>query len=453
MTASSLPPAQPVVPFGRAMRDAHFPFSPDYTPLNHGSYGSYPASVRGVQAALRSEVEEAPDRFIVLEWPTRLREARAATARVLSCETDDVVFVPNTTTGIDTVLKNIKFQPGDVVLIYEVVYDAVRGGLAWLEETFGVRVEVVPLCIPLSDDEIVDAVVGAARRVNESGSGNDDERVRLAIVDTVASLPGVRLPFERLVPALKAEGALVLVDGAHGIGHVDIDLSTLDPDFFVTNLHKWLFVPRAAAALYVPRRHQGLMRTSLPTSHRFRKRGDDANKNAFIELFDFTATMDTTNYLTVKAALAFRDEVCGGEEAIHTYCRALARESGEVAASILGTEVMDVAAGGSSSCMRECNFANVRLPVVISDSDSGAAGTGTGTTAVHPRDAKEVIMWFKRTGTLESGTYFQICHYRGALWWRLSATVYVEVDDFRKGAKVLLGLCERVGKGEWIEAA
>ncbi|KAI0466854.1 aminotransferase family protein-like protein [Xylaria cf. heliscus] len=437
MTATPLPPAKPLVPFGRAMRHAHFAFSPDYTPLNHGSYGTFPVSVRGAHAALQSEAEAAPDRFIVLEWPTRLRDARAATARLLNCPTDDLVFVPNATTGIDTVLKNIKFRPGDVVLVYEVVYEAVRGGLAWLEETFGIRVEVVPLCIPLPDDDIVDAVVSAARRVNASGT----ERVRLAVVDTVVSMPGFRVPFERLVPALQAEGALVIVDGAHGIGHVGIDLKTLDPDFFVTNLHKWLFVPRGAAVMYVPQRHQALMRTSLPTSHRFRRQGDDENAFSFIQLFDFTATLDTTNYLTVKAALAFRNEVCGGEAAIKAYCRNLARESGAVVATLFGTEVMDAA----GSCMRECNFANVRLPLAVSE--SGEPGT------IRPRDAPKVCMWFKATGVKEDGTYLQTCFYRGAFWWRLSAMVYLEVDDFRKGAHVLLGLCQRAAKGEFLEDA
>lgn len=288
MTAShpppSLSPTGPIVPFGRAMREAHFRFAPTYTPLNHGSYGAYPASVGAAYAALRAEAEAAPDKFIVLDWAPRLRESRAAAAGLLRCETDDLVFVPNATTGIDTVLKNLRWAPGDVVLVYDVAYDSVRAGLAWLEETFGVRVEVVPLALPLADAELVAAVLAAARRVNASGT----ERVRLAIVDTIVSMPGLRIPFETLVPALRAEGALVLVDGAHGIGHVDIDLAVLDPDFFVTNLHKWLFVPRGAAALYVPKRHQGLIRTSLPTSFRFRRRGVQEGANAFVELFDFT---------------------------------------------------------------------------------------------------------------------------------------------------------------------
>lgn len=283
-----------VIPFGRAMREAHFAFSPDYTPVNHGSYGAYPIPVRDAHTTLRAEVEEAPDRFIVLEWPARLRKARAAIASMLNCETDDLVFVPNATTGSDTVFKNLKWEPGDVILVYEFVYDAVRAGLAWLEETFGVRVEVVPLKIPLTDAEIVNAVVGAARRINrnenlEAGEGKVRERVRLAIVDTIVSQPGVRMPFEALVPALRAECALVLVDGAHGIGHVDIDLASLNPDFLVTSLNKWLFVPRGVSALHVPKRNQALIRSSIPTSYRFRRHAGEPGEpsTAFVELFDF----------------------------------------------------------------------------------------------------------------------------------------------------------------------
>lgn len=98
---------------------------------------------------------------------------------------------------------------------------------------------------------------------------------------------------------------------------------------------------------------------------------------------------------------------------------------------------MDVA----GSCMRECNFANVRLPLEISE--SGTPGT------IHPRDAKTVGLWFKATGVRERGMYFQTCFYRGALWWRLSAMVYVELADFRDGALVLRALCERAAKGGW----
>ncbi|KAI0016885.1 putative aminotransferase family protein [Xylariomycetidae sp. FL0641] len=429
----------PSTPFGAAMRRAHFAFAPSYTPLNHGSYGYTPTPVRDAHRSLQAEADAAPDPFIALDRHPRMASARAATARVLRCDVDELVLVPNATTGIDTVLKNLDWRPGDVVLCYEVVYDAVRRGLAWLEERHGLEVHCVPVQWPASDDALVDAGVAAARRINAT----EGKRLRLAVVDTVVSMPGLRVPFERLTPALQAEGAMVVVDGAHGIGHIDLDLGRLRPDFFVSNLHKWFFVPRGCAAFFVRRDRQPLIRTSLPTSHGFctREELEQGADPKFIEMFDFTGTADTTNYLCVDAAANFRDRVCGGEEAIRSYCHTVAQQGAAVAAEILGTEIMDC----PGSCLRDCNFANVRLPLEVLDAEDGS-----GAGKVDPKHAATLVKWLKTTAVKESGMYFQTCLYRGAFWWRLSGMIYLEVDDFRKGAEVLKALCERVKKGEHI---
>ncbi|KAI1470547.1 putative aminotransferase family protein [Daldinia caldariorum] len=435
------------VPFGAAFRKAHFAFGPNYTPLNHGSYGTIPVSVRRAHEQFRAEADAAPDPFIALEFHDRLAAQRALAARALNCaNVDELVFVPNATTGSDTVLKNLDWRDGDVILCYERVYDSLGRGISWVEETRGVEVHVVRVAWSLADDELVRAMVDAARRVNADPRRR--RRMRLAVVDTVVSMPGFRVPFERLVPALRAEGALVLVDGAHGIGHVDIDLSALDPDFFVTNLHKWFFVPRGCAALYVPVRNQHLIRTTLPTSHKFRPRkelgsrqtteGEEGEARLFAEMFDFTGTDDTTAWLCVQAAIDFRDKVCGGDAAIKKYCHDVAQRSAEAAAEILGTSIMDT----PGSCMRDCFFANVRLPLEL-----GTDGSGK----VDPAHADKVCDWFKETGSRESGIYFQTEFYRNVWWWRLSGMVYVDVDDFIRGAEVLKGLCERVRNGEHVK--
>ncbi|KAI1321695.1 putative aminotransferase family protein [Xylariaceae sp. FL0255] len=443
-------PRTPQVPFGRAMREKHFLFRPGYTPLNHGSYGAYPKSVRDAHYALKAEAEECPDSFIALEWADRLAEQRAVAAKLLNAPSvDGIVFVPNATMGTDTVLKNLVWERGkDVIVVYEVVYDSVSQGLQWLVDYYGVRVEVVKVGFPVKDEVLVEKMVEAVKAVNEKGKENG-ERVRLSIIDTIVSMPGIRIPFEKLVPALQAEGCLVHVDGAHGIGHIDIDLAKVDADFFVTNLHKWCFVPRGAAVLHVPERNQKLIRTSLPTSHLYRGAppnggAEDENSNSFVEMFDFTGTADTTNYLCVKAALDFRSKVCGGEAAIQSYCRSVARDGAEAVAQILATDIMDC----EGSCIRDCNLQNVRLPLAVLSSSSEISD---GNGKIDPKTAAQLIQWFKKTGVAESGFYFQVCFYGGVLWWRLSGIIYVDVDDFKRGAEVLKTLCERASKGEYLD--
>ncbi len=137
------------------------------------------------------------------------------------------------------------------------------------------------------------------------------------------------------------------------------------------------------------------------------------------------------------AALDFRTNVCGGDAAIKAYCYSVAQASGAAAAKILGTEVMDVA----GSCLRDCCFANVRLPLEV------------GAGKIEPENAGKVTGWLKATGYRESGMYFQTILYRGAWWWRISGMIYVEVEDFERGAEVLRDLCVRAQKGEFLEAA
>ena len=62
---------------------------------------------------------------------------------------------------------------------------------------------------------------------------------KLAMFDTVVTFPGIRLPWEELVKACQELGVLSLIDGAHGIGHIDLThLASVSPDFFTSNCYK-----------------------------------------------------------------------------------------------------------------------------------------------------------------------------------------------------------------------
>ena len=73
-----------------------------------------------------------------------------------------------------------------------------------------------------------------------SEDGGKGLKVKAAVFDMVVSVPAVRFPFEALVKECKELGVLSVVDGAHGVGMLDVDLGSLGVDFWTSNLHKYI---------------------------------------------------------------------------------------------------------------------------------------------------------------------------------------------------------------------
>lgn len=216
------------------MREAHFQFAPSYTPLNHGSYGAFPRLIQYSQDEFTRLAAERPDTFIVFDLPNLIDESRAAVAPFLGVPVEEVVFVPNATTGVNTVLRNLKFEEGDVVLHFSTIYGACEKTLASIAELTPLRSASILLEYPIEDVEILRRFREAVTRLRKDGAN-----IRLAMFDTVLTFPGVRMPWEDLVFACKELDVLSLIDGAHGIGHIDLThLGKVGPDFFVSNCHK-----------------------------------------------------------------------------------------------------------------------------------------------------------------------------------------------------------------------
>lgn len=108
----------PSTPFGREMRK-HFLFDRNYVPLNHGSFGTYPTEVRAKFIELLDDEEKSPDTFIRYKMPRYLDESRAAIASLVKADPTTIVLVPNVTVAVNTVLRNLVWKEGDVILLFD----------------------------------------------------------------------------------------------------------------------------------------------------------------------------------------------------------------------------------------------------------------------------------------------------------------------------------------------
>ncbi|GAA0688054.1 aminotransferase class V-fold PLP-dependent enzyme [Kitasatospora atroaurantiaca] len=219
-----------------------FSLDPAVAHLNHGSYGAVPLPVQRTQARLRAEQEGDPDGFFA-DLPDRIAAARSRVAAALGGRADRLALLTNVTEGIAVVLESVPLSEGDEILVTDHGYGAVTRAVERRAAETGARVRSVRLSLHTPDPAAVREQVLAAVR----------ERTRVAVLDLVSSPTARQLAGQDLLAALREQGVITVVDAAHAPGMLPVDLAEAagGADFWVGNLHKWAFAPRAAAVLAV----------------------------------------------------------------------------------------------------------------------------------------------------------------------------------------------------------
>ncbi|MDG2405913.1 MAG: aminotransferase class V-fold PLP-dependent enzyme [Paracoccaceae bacterium] len=287
--------------------------------LNHGSYGATPTEVLEVQSQWRLKLETQPCQFVNKIAPREIRAAAGSLAKFLGANGDDLVFVENTTSGINAILRSFPFQKDDEVVVSDHIYNAVRKTLDFVLEARGARLVIAKLGLPVTgDDAIVEAIFA---EVTSS--------TRLILIDHVASATAVKFPVARIAKIASAQDIPVLVDGAHAPGMLDLDVPELGVAWYVGNCHKWLCAPKGSAFLWAQKNWQKDLHPTV-ISH-------DLGKGFTFE-FDKIGTRDASAWLAVPKAIAFHKKLGGAElcqrghdvvvEAAHTLSNRWKTETG-----------------------------------------------------------------------------------------------------------------------------
>ena len=98
-------------------------------------------------------MERNPIQFMDHELEGHLDRARAALATLVSAQPDDIAFVPNATTGVNTVLRSLEFQPGDEILTTDHEYNACLNAMRFVAERAGAKVVVANISMPIARRE------------------------------------------------------------------------------------------------------------------------------------------------------------------------------------------------------------------------------------------------------------------------------------------------------------
>ena len=371
-----------------------WPLDPTVAHLNHGSFGAVSSPVLAEQDRWRTLMESNPTGFFWRVLPDAMETARIAAARFVGADPEGFVFSTNATTAINSVLRSLELSDRDEVLVTDHGYGAIHLAAEMACRRAGATLVVTPVPLPVEGmDELVEAVMAGVT-----------DRTKIAIVDHIASPTAVVFPVAALVAELRAHDVLSLVDGAHAPGMVDLDLSTLDPDFWTGNFHKWCCSPRGSAGLYVRPEHRERIAPLVSSWY---------VKEGFVESFGWLGTTDYTPYLSVPPAIGFMEEL--GWERLRRHNRRLAAYGAEVVREALGTASLTTAEVYEAMSL-------VALP-------DGTAATVEETKALSRRVAETL------------GAELAVLPWRDRAYLRLSAQAYnapVEYEELAVGLRKLL---------------
>ena len=293
--------------------------------LNHGSFGATPVSVLEEQSRLRNLIESDPVRFFERDYIPLMKGAVGKLSDFINANPEGLVFVKNTTEGVNTVLRSLNLKPGDEIIVTNHSYQACWNAVDFVTERSDAKTVVVDIPFRVKNEgEVVDLIM-------DKITG----KTVLAMIDTVTSATGLRMPFEKLVRDIQGVGVDVLLDAAHGPGIVPLDLIAMDAAYCTGNCHKWICTPKGSAFLHIREDRKSLVRP-LSISHGYSFEGTDQEK--FEYEFGWPGTQDPTAWLCIPHAIEFLGSLLdGGWQEIMDHNRALAIQGRRILCRALGT--------------------------------------------------------------------------------------------------------------------
>jgi cysteine desulfurase/selenocysteine lyase len=220
------------------------------TGITHFNHAGVAPVSRRVAAAVNKFADEAMRIEATLQsgWETRCEAVRAACARLVGAQADEIAFVKNTSEGLSLVAAGLDWRPGDNVIAVDGEYPS--NVYPWFAlRRWGVETRLVA---PAEGRVHPSAIAAAA-----------DAHTRLVSVSFVDWCTGARTDLGAVGSWCRSRGILFCVDGIQGVGAVRLDVEGAGIDCLAVGGHKWLLAPEGCGFLFVSHRVSASLQSVL----------------------------------------------------------------------------------------------------------------------------------------------------------------------------------------------
>ncbi|GAA6186174.1 aminotransferase class V-fold PLP-dependent enzyme [Aliiglaciecola sp. NS0011-25] len=233
----------------RALRKL-FPLTHDYIQLSTFLLASHPKPVADAIEKHRRAFDENPSDYWHENFLTIDSEISNSAAQYMGGKGENIALTDSTTMGLAMVYSGLKLQAGEEIL--QTVHDHYSTDMSLVHRAnrSGIKIQR----IALYDNPAKVNVKEVVARLKEAINVN----TRVFAATWVHSSTGVKLPIREMADEIarinktrkSAQQILFCVDGVHGFGIENQDVSELGCDFFIAGTHKWIFGPRGTGVIW-----------------------------------------------------------------------------------------------------------------------------------------------------------------------------------------------------------
>ena len=162
-------------------------------------------------------------------------------SKLVNCESDELVITRNTTESLDLIISGFPWNKNDEAVFASQDYGSMQEMFKLTAKRKGIKNKIISIPNhPKNDQEIVSLY---EKQITK--------KTKLIMVSHMINITGQILPVKKICEMAHSYNIDVLVDGAHCVGHIDVNIKDLDCDYYGSSLHKWLSAPLGTGLLFV----------------------------------------------------------------------------------------------------------------------------------------------------------------------------------------------------------
>ncbi len=232
-----------------------FMFQDGLIMMNNGTVGPMPKPVfNTLMKTFKMQATHPVDVYAYL--PSQIEGVRRAVAAFINASPDEVAIVRNTTEGMNFVANGLDLQEGDEVLLSSMEHPGGTHPWKIKEKRYGIKITEVPIGLP---PQSVEEFVGQFEEAITP-------RTKIISISHTVYISGLISPIKELCKMAHSQGILVVADGAHAVGMLNLNMKELGVDFYATSPYKWLGAPCGVGVFFVRKEAQEKLWPTICTS-------------------------------------------------------------------------------------------------------------------------------------------------------------------------------------------